>query len=80
MQKILKDPNLSRLATFKFADCIDAKRDDKLLAEGCDIGEMMKLGEADEGLTFELELVGPNLDQRKMKPGNEIKRNREVPT
>ena len=61
-KKILKDPNLSKLATRMFGSYIDVKNDDRILAEGAHVGEMIKLGEADESLNFEVELVPPRLD------------------
>ena len=54
-KKILKDKNLSELASFKFNSNIDRKNEDVMFVEGAQVTNLLDK-ERDERMNFEVEL------------------------
>ena len=75
-KRILRDPNLSQLATRKFKTTINQDADDKFICVDAVITDILEQ-KGDENEMFECELKNKNQD--KMLMGTKLKFNKDVP-
>jgi len=68
-KRILKDPNLSQIATRKFNETIDRSKEGNFVLHGAFVSDLLEM-DKDRAKEFEVELMGKaNNKDGKMLPG-----------
>ena len=77
-KRILKDPNLSQIATRKFNETIDREKAGRFVLDGALVTDLLDM-DKDRAKEFEVEVMEHAKNEAKMLPGISMKLNSELP-